>query len=174
MALVNVIASTTFPSDGTSWTASSIPSTYDHLLLKGSIRLGINSAQNPMRVRFNSDSGANYAYRIMYQSGSSIAGYYNGGTATSIPLAYMTGNGATANCFGTFVMWMPNSGSSHYKALVSEGHPENWASAIYYPQTVSGLYESTSAINAIQVYDHNGYDILQNSSLTLYGINNAG
>ena len=78
------IATVTVGSGGSSTiTFSSIPSTYKHLQIRG-INLS-SSSLTDVRLRFNSDSGSNYKYHLLYGDGSSAAaGAYS---ATYITMA---------------------------------------------------------------------------------------
>ena len=147
-------------------TFSNIPQTgYTDLVIKGSVRTDVGTAYGVIYCQFNSAAYANQTYRRIYGDGSS-AGADN---ATSIVLALVSGNGATANTFGTFDVVIPNYTSSNYKSLSSDSAGETNATTIY-SQLMAGLWSDTAPITSITLVA----SYMQYSTFYLYGVAKSG
>ena len=110
------IATVTVGSGGSSnITFSSIPSTYTHLQIR-SIH-AINSGGQSVNIRFNSDTGNNYAYHQLYGDGS--AAYGDAGTTRSSGLISYS-NQASGSSFSAFVVdVLDYRSTSKYKTIRS-------------------------------------------------------
>ena len=111
MAVFTVIENTTIASGGaSSWTESSIPSSYDHLLLKASIRCERVHYNEQFFVRLNNNSSA-----------ASYSGVWFGGADDAPNSSYFTKNdyagwgfpqapaaSAPADTFGVMTIWIPD------------------------------------------------------------------
>ena len=51
-------------------TFSNIPATYSHLQIRAIARTNVASTADYPQIRFNSDSGSNYAHHLLYGDGS--------------------------------------------------------------------------------------------------------
>ena len=135
------------------------------LFRSGSINQGING---DLLVRFNSDSGSNYA-----------DGYLYGVDTTGISVDYETnvgrmyfGNGtgstATANAFGSFVIDILDfKDTNKYKSVrtLVGNMQSNYGQAFL----TSGIWLSTNAITSLTFTSNNG-NFAQYSKFALYGI----
>ena len=152
-------------------TFSSIPSTYTNLLIKLSSRSAAAVNLGYINIRFNSDTGNNYAYKAVGGTGSSL--FNNDATSTSSIFTITSGANTTANTFGNAEIYIANYAGSNYKSVSIDGVSENNASEGY-SQLVAGLWSSASAITSIQLSDiFNAANLLQYSTAYLYGISNA-
>jgi len=153
------IATYTVSSSQTSYTFSSIPSTYTDLILIGNVE---TNATVDIWLRFNGDSSNNYSRTIVFGNGTS-AGSVRDSNVTNLAAAY----GATTN--STFQMnFMNYANTTTNKTMLSRTGPAN-----LYTVAVVGLYRSTSAINQIQISCNGSDTFSTGSTFSLYGIKAA-
>ena len=144
-------------------TFSSIPQTYDGLYLVVSGRDTGDSNGGVIKLGFNSSS-ANYSYRWLQGSGSAASS----ASSTSYIQMRNTPSSATANTFGSTMIYIPNYASSNYKSASADSVGEHNGTEAY--QTITaGLWSDTSAITSIQLYVGLG-NFAQYSSASLYGV----
>jgi hypothetical protein len=96
------IATVTGTGSSATLTFSSIPSTYKHLQVRGILRSDSGS-QNSVVMRFNSDSGSNYARHVLSGNGSSASASAVA-SGTSAGLGYFPGGSDLANLYGALVL----------------------------------------------------------------------
>lgn len=167
------IATTTVGSGGASTiTFSSIPSTYTHLQIRGLVRT--NRATNPdgLFIKFNSDSGTNYAWHDLNGDGASAAASA-GSSDTAGQIQRFTGANQTASSFGVFITDILDYKSTNkYKTVRSlGGYDANGSGRI---DLISSLWmNSASAITQIDISSTSSSTIQQYSSFALYGIKGA-
>ena len=157
--------------DGSSGTItfSSIPSTYQHLQLRWTARISLaDTSDSFSTVRFNSDSGNNYAYHYLLGNGSSAIA---GGSASQNRIAWPTilGNSATSNCFSVGIMDIHDYASTtkNKTVRVFEGWEANGSGKAYLN---SGLWASTSAVTSLSIVAASSSNFLTNSTFALYGM----
>lgn len=155
------IATVTASGGETSLSFSSIPSTYTHLQIRG---ISSNASDQATLMRFNSDTGSNYSWHVLYGNGTS-AGAASG---TSASVMYFLYSSATSSIFGATVTdILDYASTSKYKTLRAlSGNDTNGAGDM---TLYSGLWQSTSAINGITIFPASG-NFRQYSSFALYGI----
>lgn len=159
----------------TSISFTSIPSTYSHLQIRGTLQsnravYGIESLG--MQVGNGSvDTGNNYSFHILEGSGSAVSAL--GVTSTS---SIQTDglSAASSNMFGGIVIDILDYANTHkYKTTrLLAGSDYNGTIAGYggYIAFSSGLWQSTNAINTITLTPTYGTAFNQYSSLALYGV----
>lgn len=158
------IATTTLGSGVTSYTFSSIPSTYTDLILVSNA--SSTNASYGLRVRFNGDTGSNYSSTRMMGNGSS---------ATSARESSVTGIIINGNGYGgsndlstiSILQVMNYSNTTTYKtALLRESYAAGATTALV------GLWRATpAAITSLTIYNEGGaINITSGATLTLYGI----
>jgi hypothetical protein len=146
----------TATSGGTSYTFSSIPSTYtDLILVIGGTANGTNINYG---LRFNGDSGSNYSVTRLYGNGTS---------ATSDRISNVT-NTLTSNMTdgaNSVIHHIMNySNTTTYKTVLARSNTGAnlvWANV--------ALWRSTAAINSIE-YFTTASGSMASTTLTLYGI----
>lgn len=150
-------------------TFSSIPSTYTHLQLRvHAIATAYSGTGGYMR--FNSDTGSNYAYHWLAGSGSAASA---GGVATQTTMQVLLNNvvglhNTSANA--AIIDVLDYASTSKYKTLRDfEGVDINGSGDIVIS---SGLWQSTSAINSITFYLGSG-SFATTTTVALYGIKAA-
>ena len=169
------LATADISSTTASITFSAIPDGYKHLQIR-MLCLGNSGSTQDAYIRFNGDSGSNYAYHAMYGEGSSISAY--GYASQAFGKLGVNGAGNNSLSSGTAFPAMITdivdySDVSKYKTLKTLcGFDTNAASTNINNETVSissALWLNTSAITSIQIYPSGG-SWLTNSSFALYGV----
>lgn len=157
------IATTTLSGSSSSYTFTSIASTYTDLRLVISFT-GVASNNFSTRVGSGSiDSGNNYSYTRLYGTGSSAA------SAISSNDSFLTANITVgANGSNSLIDIMNYSNTTTYKTAL---HRFNDASAIV--SAIVGVWRNTAAIDQVQVYSTNSTDFASGTTFTLYGIKAA-
>ena len=156
----------------TSVTFSDIPQNYAHLQIRGIARnTAAGSGDYDMLMRYNSDSGTNYARHRLYGSGASAAA----DASTSTTYAHgglILGGGASANLFGTFVAdILDYSNTSKYTtSRFLAGYDANGSGYIFFG---SSLWMNTAAVTSITLSTASG-NLANYSTFSLYGIKTAG
>lgn len=151
---------------------TSIPSTYDDLMILHSIRGSGASAINSCNLRFNSAT-TSYSEKLLYTHGVSVAGATSSNTLIGWA-AQPSGANATASVFGSGTIYISGYASSNYKPVLSDSASENNATGTnmwaYYCGT--SLWSNTNAITSISLFPDSG-TFVQYSTATLYGIKNS-
>jgi hypothetical protein len=164
--------STIVPSGGlSSITISNIPAGYKHLQLR--VIATTNRASNEQdyfRVRFNSDTGTNYASHVLEGYGSGIGAFANSSSAS--PTTFVGGgNTAGTNVFGAAVIdILDYANTNKYKTTRAlSGIETNTTAGRMWLS--SSLWQNTAAISTITIDSFYGATaIKQYSSFALYGI----
>jgi len=149
------ITSTTLAAPAASIALSSIPGTYSALMLVWALRSAVVAETGSgTSIRFNADTGANYNYQHNWGASSTPS---SGGTAgaTSLQVFVETGPSATANMFGTGHTIIPfYADTTRLKTAISTFalHPTIGSTTSYIAGDITGVWNSTSAINAITVF----------------------
>ena len=147
-------------------TFSSIPTdgTYTDLLVVASFRGTRSSVFNMIGIEFNGSS-SNLTSGILQGDGASISSF----SQTDIDDAASTGNTATTNAYGSTQFYILNYAGSTAKSVSIDSVSENNGTTAYQTLT-AGLWNDTSAINEVRLFVRAGFNILQYSSATLFGI----
>lgn len=167
-ATYDLIRSTTISSNTTSFTWSSIPSTYTDLIVVAS-NVTSTTAGGTIYLRFNNDTNSNYSMTEMYGNGTSALSTRVSST-TVIPIMYFTTTGTTQTGQISIAHIMNYSNSTTNKTVLVR---ENNASDASYPGAgaIVGLWRSTAAINTIDF--SNNTKTWNSGTFTLYGIKAA-
>lgn len=153
-------------------TFNSIPSTYQHLQLRALVRVtsGTSGTDN-FGFRLNSDSGSNYAYH--YLSGTGAVTAASAGTSQTGMLVrdMIPRNSFTASVYGVLIIdILDYANTSKYKTTRTlSGMDGNGSGTV---ALNSGLWQSTSAVTSISLYDFDNpsYSFSSDSSFALYGL----
>jgi hypothetical protein len=142
---------------------TSIPSTYQHLQLRFSAS---SNTVSGLRIRFNSDTGSNYAWHQLYGTSTTvIAG--SGASQASIALSYDNKADVSFPVPGvTDILDYANTNKNKTIRALSGTEQNNSDGLIIYR---SGLWMNTSAITSISIFLDSG-SFNQYSSFALYGI----
>ena len=149
-------------------TFSSIPSTYKHLQIRGILRTNDTGSWNNQQMRFNSDTGSNYAFHTLSCDGSAASA-----TAATTQTSFndfmrAASNSLTAGIFGVAIVdVLDYANTNKYKTLRAlQGGDSNGAGMV---GITSGVWMSTAAISTITI-NPSGGTAIQYSSFALYGI----
>lgn len=157
----------------TVWSKTSIPSSYDHLLLMASARTDYGSNYTFPKITFNGDTGTNYSDTELRTITTSSAPSSTRNTSNAyIQAGTVNGSSPTADSFGSFKMWIPNyAGTTGYKAVAIYCTAGGLAAShgTFNVNMTAGLWHSTAAIDEIHMAAHSG-SFVQYSEFTLYGV----
>ena len=147
---------------------TSIPSTYKHLQIRGIGRTARSNADDNAYIRFNSDTGNNYAWHSLYGTGSGVTAYAVSSTNYGQILATSAAS-TTASVFnGSVIDILDYANTSKYKTVRAlSGFDANGSGIIYFN---SALWQNTNAITQIDLAGITGSNWAQYSSFALYGI----
>ena len=166
------IASATGTGSSGTITFSSIPATYVALQLRCINRnSATGTGSGDVLLRFNSDTGSNYAYHNLRGNGS-VAGAGGSATQTSIRFDnFSTNNGETANIMTVAIIDIQDYASTTKNKTVRafQGNDNNGNSTSIV-RLNSGLWMSTSAISTITLTLNLANNFTTASTFALYGI----
>lgn len=158
-----VISSQTLNSDTATVTFNSIPATYTDLVLKMTLRTTNSTNDCDVAVRFNGDTGANYAWNQMYATSGGIGGNSTT-TATSLLAGNIVGGGSYLGYVPLEMNIFNYAQTTMYKGTLHQGC--NAHRTVVY---LAGNWRNTNAISSITISIQSG-DIASGSILTIYGI----
>jgi hypothetical protein len=148
---------------------SSIPSTYKHLRIMGSVRTEQSgTGGSALLIQFNGDTGSNYWNHRLYMNATTKA-TDGSSSAGSLP---QIGNGASDGLDSN--LWIPNLidivdyRSSVHKNLRSWSGGD-WNSTAGYLMYNDVLWTNTAAITSIRLF-HDTNDLGVNTTMSLYGM----
>jgi hypothetical protein len=165
-----LISTQTIATSGTmSVTFSSIASTYRNLQVRMTVCNNANfQSVTQVGMRFNSDSGSNYAYHLLYGNGSSVV---STGSSTQTDIR-LTGAGdiSSGTVYGSFITDVLDYTVAKNKTIGSLNGTTNQT---YYKHIGlnSGVWQSTSAVTSLELREINGYGFRAGSRFSLYGWN---
>jgi hypothetical protein len=155
---------------------TSIPSTYDDLILV--INLVANDGGTDLYMRFNNDSGTNYYRQAYYASGVTVAGQRGLATA-SMQMAYAV-RGVNSGKTGQIITNIGGYSSTSYATtvLTRGSSVGNATPGAFEVGLVSGVWNNTAVVNRITIGGTSGFSggvasIGIGSTFTLFGIKGA-
>jgi hypothetical protein len=155
------IATQTLGTAAASITFSSIPTIYTDLRL---VLTEFSSNTATTRLRFNGDSGANYASLSLFGSGTA-AGTARQGSDTGMWLDYYSGGSTTIPLLQIVDIFSYN-GSTKKTILVNGNADKNGSGAV---ERIVGFWNNTAAITSITAARDSG-NYNTGTTATLYGI----
>jgi len=161
------ISTTTLSTATATISFTSIPADYTHLQVRALSRKSSASGGDGIFIRFNSDSGSNYAIHQLDGDGSS-ASAYGAASQTSINSTTTATSSHSANVFGAQI-WdiLDYANTNKYKTLrAMNGFDNNGSGKVRYG---SGVWMNTNAITQIDLTG-NGDNFATYSSFSLYGV----
>jgi hypothetical protein len=159
------IATTALGSTASSYTFSSIPSTYTDLVLISNAATTV--ANKDLAIQFNSDTGSNYSRTVLFGDGSSAGS----ARATSQAQIFLDYWGWTTTTLGTqtnIAQIMNYANTTTNKTVLARSNTSS--SGV---DAVVGLWRSTAAINSITIIATTSGVFSTGSTFTLYGIKAA-
>jgi hypothetical protein len=149
---------------------TSISSAYKHLQIRYLSRSSRAATTDSVSIRFNSDTGSNYARHYLYGDGASASAGAST-TQTSANIGTQAAASAAANIFGVGVIDILDYTSTNKNKTVRclSGDDFNGSGDI---QLTSGLYFATpAAITSLTLLAQGGSaNFAQYSSFALYGV----
>lgn len=160
------------PAGASSIDFTNIPSTYSHLQIRCIGRGTVAQGEMQIFVRFNSDSGSNYAAHLLRGDGSSVFADGQSSQTKIGGVIRMSAANASSGIFGAGVIdVLDYANSNKYKTLRSLGGVDaNGSGQVYYR---SGLWMSTSVVTSISVGIDDGGNFAANSQFALYAVKGA-
>ena len=155
-------------------TFNSIPQTFTDLQVVVSGRSNYSATRIYLGLQLNGVSSSSSYSNTVASGGGSSAGSGRNYTGTNeIYVAEINGATSTANSFSNVEIYIPNYTSSNYKSLVADGVYENNITEAF-QVLCAGLFLNTSPITSLSVYPGGGYNFVQYSTISLYGVLRAG
>jgi len=167
---MTLISTTTFNNTANSYTLSSIPQTYKHLLLVGNgLQSSISANTDTLIFRFNGDSGANYSDTGLARTAGSNVGFAGGANnqlfgSNNVNLA---ADGDSSARFGNFVLNIYDYTQTSYKNFSYVAGSFNNGSGYY--STGRALWNNTAAITSI-LFEGNQAVNIKAGTVRLYGV----
>ena len=158
------LATTTFASAATSYTFSSISSSYTSLILIVNNQM---SAASGFKLRFNGDTASNYSYHAVYGNGST-ANAEQIAPVNVMLFGSSPAASATSGIFGPVVMdILDYANTDKYKTVRAlSGGDQNGSGGVYF---ASNSWRNTAAITSISIFCSSG-NVAEFSQFALYGI----
>lgn len=154
-------------------TFSSIPQNYASLQIRGITRDSSGSG-NLLLLRFNADSGSNYAYHILVGNGAGTVSAlgYTGQSRIAISDQPQDGDFA-ANIYSPFVCDIHDYASTTRNKTVRSFNGKTGGSASFQERVslMSGVWLNTNAVTSITLVSDANW--VANSVFALYGIKGA-
>ena len=143
-------------------TFSSIPSTYQHLQIRGIMR---STTANHADMQLNSDTGNNYAGHALEGTGSAVSAFGGASRANMFSIFYTNG---TSTGVGSGVADILDYANTNKNTTVRSlrGTEDNSSGNMSF---ISGLWMNTAAVTSITLTARGG-TFLQYSDFALYGI----
>jgi hypothetical protein len=150
---------------------TNIPSVYKNLQIRAILRSTRSENSDGPLFRLGNgsvDTGSNYSWHFLKGDGSAVSAN-SLATQSTLILGDMPAASRTSGVFGAFVVdILDYQNTNKYKTTRAlNGYDSNGAGDLRF---VSGLWQSTSAINTIKIYPEVGPNFAQYSSFSLYGI----
>ena len=118
MAVWNVIAEDTLSAAASSFTLSSISSSYDHLYMVVSARDDKSAYFNSLEFRFNNTSTP-YSNTYLYAHSGTVSSTRDSGGSIGDVISIMASASTLADTFSTTTLWIPNySNTSNDKQCI--------------------------------------------------------
>jgi hypothetical protein len=173
MAVIEAIATTYLEADAASVTFDDIPSTYEHLQLRISMRDATVDAFESLYLQLGDsghspvDTGTNYArhYLYAYTTSAYAAGQMTQNDIWLGKVAAATSDSATYGCLVIDILDYANTNKN---ATVSS--PDSSGTGDYVRLT-SGVWLDASVVNAVLIKG-NG-NLVRGTEMTLYGLNSS-
>jgi len=165
------IATTTVGAGGTATIEfANLPIIYTDLKIVVSARMDRAVTRQSLNLWFNNSTGSWQSIRVAgYDSNSTLS---DAGSTTYYQIPQGVGTNATASTFSNSEYYILDYRGSQQKTLYSQSVTENNSTTAWMIDFGSGVWANTAAITNVKI-DGNGYNFLQYSTATIYGISNA-
>lgn len=156
------IATTTLTSAATSYTFSSIPSTYTDLVLI--VNSTVATVNNSTYLQFNGDTATNYSVAILTSGGVKSTRFSNINTPY---IQYYSVPGTSTNPDVVMVHFNNYANTTTYKTFIARS-----SHGSYGTEATIATWRNTAAINSIKIIQPT-YNFNIGSMFTIYGIKAA-
>jgi hypothetical protein len=142
-------------------------STYKHLQIRMTAKLNVETGSSEALLRFNSDTGSNYAYHDLTGNGSSVTSAAATSQTYMLTTAFPNSNSAN-NRFGAGVIDIldPYSTSKNTTVRTLSGQLD-FATRMRFS---SGVWLNTNSITSITIIGNPTYNMQSGSRFSLYGV----
>jgi hypothetical protein len=140
-------------------------STYKHLQIRVSVRTNRGATTDPIRVRFNSDSGNNYAFHLLSGNGNTVTST-NSSSTTGLQIPRFNSATSIASGFGVAVIdFLDVFSTTKNKTIRAFGGTPDESMGL-----VSGLFLSTNTTSELELTPFSGTLFEIGCRFSLYGI----
>lgn len=167
-----VIADTTLGADTATFSFTSIPNTFKHLMIVCYVRGTTAATSETMRARFNNDTAGSYdSYYVELFGTSPTIAVSEGVGATAWSVDLIPAASATANLFAGAALVLPHyAGTANHKIAESTlAGKINTSTGNTWASSALGVWRSVAAINRIDFLMASG-SFKAGSRITVYGI----
>jgi hypothetical protein len=155
-------------------TFSSIPSTYQHLQIRGIARTTTGNNLEWLNMRFNSDTSSAYDNHYLSGDGSSASAtsFIN---ASYIEPALAAASSSPSNTLNAFIIDIHDYASTSKNKTTRSitGIERNQGDTDSRIHLLSGLWRNTNAISSITLFTRNSGNFTTQTQIALYGIKGA-
>ena len=170
MAVIEAIATTYLEADAASVTFSSIPTTYEHLQVRGSHRAAGSSGGQAFYIELNATAGTGYSSHTMVGANTNALGQSTTGEAYIKIYDGIHGVFAETAEYATIILDVLDYRNANKNTTVQLFMQDALTYGTDSRMTFgSGSWDSTDAITQIKFTPSNG-NIVRGSEYTLYGI----
>lgn len=149
---------------------TSIPGTYDDLVLKLSARTNAASAYENIQLQFNNSGGTAYSDRILFSNAQNPLSASNTSQASTF-FQYAVASTATASSFSSVDFYIPSYAGSTNKSLSVDSAAVNNSTNTAFLGLAAELWANTAAITSIKLTPNTGgSSFVTHSTAVLYGI----
>lgn len=170
--MLYLISTQTLSSSTSTISFTSIPATYDHLIIKSSLRGDNSSTGATIAIRVNNDSSSNYSYRTALQYNTTAV--YSPYSNSSDSFMYIgTAAGATAgtNMWGPADVMIGDYRGGLFKSVfATSGNMLDTNNVNKQTMIASNLWKSTSVIDRVDVIHASSGSWIAGSTVSLYGL----
>lgn len=167
-----LINSNVLSSSAASVTFSSIPATFDDLVLQISARSDASAVQDMLLFQFNGDTSTNYSFVRILGNGATASSTASSNLSAAQLTAGADAATATSNTFSNVEIYVPAYRVSQNKPFSMITVQETNAATAYINPSAS-LWRNTAAITSINIALNTGPNFVSGSSFWLYGIKNS-
>ena len=175
MAAFTVIDHTELGAAASSWTASGISSSYDHLLILASVRSDRAAVYDSVKIGFNANTASgDYSHTYLRASTSTPTSGRDTAQAPTF-IGDIAGASNLADTFANVKIWVPNyANTANFTAAITQvAHEDASTTNNEWGLEIDAvLFQSTAAITEVSLHTNVG-DFVQYSTFTLYGVTGA-
>lgn len=155
-------------------TISSIPSTYQTLVLKCAVRFNLAATLDTIAVRFNNDNlGSTYYSSGGGRNHTASSNYFYQNLQSVLNLNSASGDNLAAGTVGFFEMAIINANTSQVKTTVARGGVTNSSFTNATNYLYGGVWVGDAAINSLNVRSSSTGPFMDGSTISLYGLSNT-